>query len=170
VRLAHALLLALALLAGCAAPKPAATTAAAPKLPSYLRQDLYPQWIGAQGQIKWPPDAGFAGAPVANTVPKGALIDRFGGDTGTFFSPRGQSFAARALPYVCAQMAYTVYRLDQPLDVLSGTAAPWFGEPGGAVQYETKESAAQLTAAKKIEVVTVTPSGGVTPGPQCRAP
>ncbi|MBV8096341.1 MAG: glycohydrolase toxin TNT-related protein [Acetobacteraceae bacterium] len=32
----------------------------------------------------------------------------------------------------------------QPLPVQAGPAAPWFDEPGGVEQYETKESAQQL--------------------------
>lgn len=79
------------------------------------------------------------------------LLDRFGSTGGRFFSPQGAPYGARALPYVCPAQVYTVYKVDGPLVVQSGTAAPWFGEPGGAIQYKTSETAAQLLAERKIE-------------------
>src|SRR5947209_6811289 len=95
------------------APQSAATTivaaAAAPVvLPPYLRQDLYPKWIDAKAQVSWPPNDGYAAAPVAQTLAAGTMIDRFGSENGRFFSPKGESFKARAVPYVCSQMVYTI--------------------------------------------------------------
>ncbi len=157
---AGASLLAFALL-GCSlqAPDPAGISAhpggqaveAAPALPPHLRRALYPKWIDAKAEITWPPNDGYAAPPVAQTLPAGTLIDRFGGEGGTFFSPKGESFAARAVPYVCERMTYTVYRVAKPLVVLAGKAAPWFDEPGGAVQYRTEEPAFKLRLAGMIE-------------------
>jgi hypothetical protein len=79
------------------------------------------------------------------------LLDRFGSTGGRFFSPLGAPYSARALPYVCAAQVYTVYRVHGPLEVQSGTAAPWFGEPGGAIQYKSDGTAAELLATSKIE-------------------
>jgi Tuberculosis necrotizing toxin len=124
---------------------------AAPVLPSNLRADLYPKWIDAAGHINWPKNDGFDGTPVAQTLQPGQLIDRFGSEGGTFFSPKGESYPGRALPYVCSQMPYTIYRVDQPIPVQAGKAAPWFGEPGGATQYETAEPAFKLREEGKIE-------------------
>lgn len=146
-------------LAGCAPQPPAAPAQAAPNLPANLRTDLYPQWIDGKGQITWPPNDGCAAAPVSVTLPAGTLIDRFGSEGGRFFSPRGASYAARAVPYVCSKMVYTVYRLDKPLHAMACKAAAWFGEPGGATQYETDDPAYKLRAAGAIEVVP-SDSGG----------
>src|SRR5271157_2905199 len=88
-----------------------AATGTAPTLPPYLRQDLYPKWIDDKAQVKWPPNNGCAAAPVSETLAPGTLIDRFGSEGGSFFSPKGESFDARAVPYVCSQMVYTVYRV-----------------------------------------------------------
>jgi hypothetical protein len=146
-------------LGGCAmapavpAPAPAAPTAT-------LRPDLAGQWKTPAGGINWPGHDGFAQTPVLIILPPGLLIDRFGSDYGRFFSPKGASFAARALPYVCPSLVYRVYKLDQPLLAWSGTAAPWFDQPGGATQLETDATAAQLLADHVIEPVT---DGGAGP-------
>ena len=149
-------------------PSPAPqTSSAAPALPPYLRQDLYPRWIDAQAQVRWPPDNGCAAAPVASTIPPNTLIDRFGSENGTFVSPKGQPFAARAVPYVCEQMAYTVYLVTRPLPVQSCKAAPWFGEPGGATQYQTAEPASKLRESGAIQGVANDASGNAQSAPQC---
>lgn len=130
--------------------------------PPNLRPALFPEWIDAAKQIKWPPRDGCAEAtPVADTIAPGALIDRFGSEGGSYFSPVGQSFASRALPYVCSQMVYTTYRVKQPLNVQRCAAAPWFGEPGGAIQYKTAEPAYKLLASGMIEAAKndATPDG-----------
>ncbi|MBT6117379.1 MAG: TNT domain-containing protein [Rhodospirillaceae bacterium] len=134
-----ALLLALALvLAACAAPAPVA-------LPPSARADLDTSWVDANG-YRWPPDNGFAGVAAPIVLPAGVLLDRFGGETGRFFSPKGAAFAARALPTVCAALPYTSYRVAAPLPVWIGRAAAWFDEPGGATQVQTDATAAQLVA------------------------
>ncbi len=79
-------------------------------------------------------------------LPPGVLLDRFGGAGGNFFSPRGASFDARALPYVCRDelKQYHVYQLIKPLPVWAGRAAAWFDEPGGATQFKTDATAKTL--------------------------
>ena len=74
-----------------------------------------------------------------------------------FFSPKGTGYRERALPYVCRGYAYNTYRVVQPLPALLGTAAPWFGEPGGAVQVKTSACVNQLLAAGVLEVVPNSP-------------
>ena len=145
--------LVLVLLAGCATA-PAATPAPAPApQASTLRPDLAGQWRDPTGAIRWPSHDGFAAAPVLMVLPPGVLIDRFGSDYGRFFSPKGAAFKARALPYVCASLVYRVYKIDLPLLAWTGTAAPWFDEPGGATQLETDATVAQLLADHVIEPV-----------------
>lgn len=156
----------LGLLAACAPPaaqQPAST------LPPNIRPDLAEKWY-PNGQIMWPPNDGCAAAPVAQTLPAGSLIDRFGSEGGTFFSPRGESYAARAVPYVCSKMAYTVYRVDRPLHVQACKAAPWFDEPGGAAQYKTDAPAYKLREAGTIEVATSDSSGNGKPASPCGSP
>lgn len=141
-------LIALAILAGCATPPPHAT----PSPP--LRATLDAKWFDAADHLRWPDDDGFAAAPAPLVLPPGMLLDRFGSAEGRFFSPKGAGYSARALPYDCALEAYTAYRVKAPLVAWTGRAAPWFDEKGGATQFETDASAAQLVADGTLEPVS----------------
>jgi len=141
--------------------------------PANLRYDLvsgWIQWNGTQATISWPPNDGCAAPPVAQTVAAGTLIDRFGSEGGNFFSPSGASFASRAVPYVCRQMDYRVYRVQAPLQVQSCAAAPWFGAPGGAAQVQTADPANKLVAAGTLVTVQYEAGGAALPYPQCETP
>jgi hypothetical protein len=141
--------------------------------PGNLRYDLVPQWIkwaDAKAAISWPPNDGCAAAPETKTLAAGTLIDRFGSEGGTFFSPKGEAFAARAVPYVCKTMDYRVYKVMKPIPVKECKAAPWFGEPGGAVQVQAAEPAFKLVANGSIEAVTYVVGGSSGPFTQCGSP
>jgi hypothetical protein len=138
------LFLLLTALAGCVA---------APLRPE-LRPDLDRQWRDPVGKITWPINDGFAGTPVLVVLPPRVLLDRFGAEeTGRFFRPKGASFSARALPYACTNPTYATYRVLAPLPVWAGKAAPWFGERGGATQFQTDAAAASLLADGTLERV-----------------
>jgi hypothetical protein len=160
--------------AATAAAAPAGPASAAPAgFPANLRWGLVPKWIhwvDAKAQIDWPPNDGCAAAPVAQSLTTGQMIDRFGSEGGTFFSPQGESYRARAVPYVCTQMDYRVYRVVKPVAVKSCKAAPWFGEPGGAIQVQTADPAYKLVADGEIEVVSHAVGGSGGPAPQCGRP
>jgi nicrotizing toxin Mtb-like protein len=141
------------------APPPPAPLLAAQNLRPEERHVIAPQWYDASGNLIWPPNGGFARTPVPVVLPSGMLLDRFGSPGGTYFSPQAAPYDARALPYVCEGQAYTVYRVDRPLVVNSGTAAPWFGEPGGAIQYQTGETAAQMLADPGHTIKTLSDPG-----------
>jgi Tuberculosis necrotizing toxin len=167
------LALTLALAAFPAVGDALAQTPGSQACPATIRADLMPKWLTcAEGKatVNWPPNEGFDVAPVAATLPKGALIDRFGSEGGTFFSPAGQSFDARAVPYVCKAMDYRVYRVTKDLDVKMGKAAPWFDEPGGAIQYETGDPAYKLRDGGYLELVRDDLVGSGKPAPQCGRP
>jgi hypothetical protein len=149
------------------------STAAPVGFPANLRWGLVPkfiQWVDAKAQIAWPPNDGCAGTPTPGSLTAGELIDRFGSEGGTFFSPKGASYQSRAVPYVCPQMDYRVYRVLKPIAVKSCRAAPWFNEPGGAVQVQTADPAYKLVANGVIEVVSYAPGGNGGPAPQCGRP
>lgn len=48
---------------------------------------------------------------------------------------------------------YHVFRVLKPLKVLEGRAAPWFGQPGGDIQYKLFESVGELIDDEIIEEV-----------------
>jgi hypothetical protein len=60
----------------------------------------------------------------------GEQIDRYGYSGGRYASPVGTPQVARALPPDSFGKPYTVYEVVKPVEVSSGRAAPWFGQPG----------------------------------------
>jgi hypothetical protein len=86
----------------------------------------------------YPPNGGFAGAPTRVHLLPGTVIDRFGG-TGfsRFFAPPGTPASMRSLPPGSQQTLKRVFEVIKPLEVEVGIAQPWFGQPGGGIQYRT---------------------------------
>nr|WP_294529079.1 TNT domain-containing protein [uncultured Rhodopila sp.] len=172
-RFLRPVLLALAV-AGAAVAAPVQAQNSPPSdFPANLRWDLVPtwiQWASQKADIKWPPNDGCAAAPVAKVLAPGQLIDRFGSEGGTFFSPRGESFKARAVPYVCKAMDYRVYKVLKPIPVKSCKAAAWFNEPGGAEQVQSADPAYKLVAGGSIVAVTYVVGGSSGPFEQCGRP
>ncbi len=87
-------------------------------------------------QTYWPPSRGFMGPPTRGVLKPGSRIDRYGSELGTFASPAGTPFGARALPPQAVTAPLRQYEVLRPLPVREGAAAPWFGQPGGGIQYE----------------------------------
>jgi hypothetical protein len=78
------------------------------------------------------------------TLESGTMIDRYGGPSGYFASPKGTPFGARALPDEALEKPYLQYEVLKPVNVNSGKATPWFGQPGLGTQYEFSKSIQQL--------------------------
>ncbi len=72
----------------------------------------------------------------------GQEIDRYGGEGGRFVGPDDTPYAWRAIPpsnlvgVPAAECYYHEYRVLRPFTVYGGPIAPWFGQPGGGVQYQ----------------------------------
>lgn len=122
--------------------------------PPEIRPDIAAQWKDGSGALRWPPNDGAAGAITPLVLAPGMIIDRYGCEGGTFLSPRGTAFAARALPYVCATAPYFTYRVARPVVAWTAKAAPWFGQKGGATQFQTDASVRQMLADGVIEAVS----------------
>ncbi|WOI35372.1 glycohydrolase toxin TNT-related protein (plasmid) [Tritonibacter scottomollicae] len=113
-----------------------------------------PRWINADGSIDWPPNDGFDGPQTITELQPGARFDRYGGrfdengqfvDTGGYVSPTGVPFEQRSLPNSSVNRPYQEYEVLQPIpNVSSGSAAPWFGQPGGGTQYQLPMSIESL--------------------------
>ena len=174
-RLSRFLLLLLALAAFPSFAPAQAQTPPPSGWPPFLRWNLVPEWITwdstkQQPTIRWPANDGCAAKPVDETLPVGTLIDRFGGTSGSFFSPRGARFNARATPYICTMEDYRIYKLMVALPVHTCKAAPWFWLSGGAIQFKTDDSAQALTDKHVIEEVLHEVGGNSLPYPQCGGP
>lgn len=109
-------------------------------------QSLLNPTLNVTNWLRWPPNDGCAGAEIAETLQPGMRIDRYGSENGRFFATPNTPYAARALPYDPAKLPHTVYVIQKPLTVEECTAAPWFDEPGGGIQFKAAEPAAQLKA------------------------
>ncbi len=151
-------LLALSLLAACTAAPTQTASCSHNGPPPVVRADLPAAFKTPDGDIKWPPRDGFNPATLSITIEPGALLDRYGDTAGRFFSPKGTGYRERALPYVCQGYVYATYRVLKPLPALIGTAAPWFGEPGGAVQVETTSCVNQLLATGVLQPLPDSPA------------
>lgn len=110
----------------------------------------------------WPPNRGAVNLVII-TLPKGVLIDRYGGysdstgtfqDKGTFVSPKGVPFPMRALPDNTLTKPYKIYKVLKAIaKVRQGKIIPWFGKPGLGIQYEVPATVNDLKAGGYIEEV-----------------
>lgn len=76
-----------------------------------------------------------AGAKRPDWLEPGQRVDRFGGEGGQYAAPEGASWESRALPPHSVNQPYHAYEVAKPIPAYSGPAAPWFGHPGGGMQY-----------------------------------
>ncbi|MCZ7932225.1 hemagglutinin repeat-containing protein [Agrobacterium leguminum] len=127
------------------ATRPPAINPTPQQLASAERLGVDPRWVKANGEIDWPKNHGFSEPPTILELQPGVRFDRYGGkfldgefrDPGAFASPTGVPFGQRALPNSSLNDPYTTYEIVLPIPgVNSGIAAPWFGQPGGGVQYQ----------------------------------
>lgn len=85
----------------------------------------------------WPPNGGFCTGPASDLLSPGTILQRWGGTEGTYLSPYGTLPEMLSLAPGTTFGPYVSYTVIQPLPVLSGPAAAWFGQLGGGVQYQT---------------------------------
>jgi hypothetical protein len=92
----------------------------------------------------WPLNDGFMHDPVPTTLRAGTRIDRFGGDGGRFTAREGTPLPQRSMRLRADRAPYSVFELQQDLEVQGGITAPAFGQPGGGIQYTLPDSVANL--------------------------
>lgn len=102
---------------------------------SIVRYEPYPPAATSPG--------GFVGGPVRDTLRPGSVISRYGGEGGSYASPAGTPFSARALPPSQEALGESLYTVARPFDVDAGIAAWWQGG-GGGVQYRLPSSVTDL--------------------------
>ena len=86
-------------------------------------------------QTYYPPNNGFSGAIEKVSLDVGTIIQRTGDLSGRFTAPAGTPSQMLSLPYDKIGQATTYLQTTQPVQALSGTVAPWFGQIGGGTQY-----------------------------------
>ena len=92
-----------------------------------------------------PPLSLFRNRQVIELSP-GNQIDRYGGPSGNVVYVARTPFHQRSLPADWESRPYHTYRLLAPLRVLTGTAVPWFEQPGGGTAYILPRAIADLLA------------------------
>lgn len=90
---------------------------------TYFNSKEWPQYPGTLGLI----EGDF-------TLLPGTLIDRFGPPRGSFLSPEGTPYSARAIKPGAMRDDYYVYEIPEPFTVKAGEVRPWFGEVGEGLQ------------------------------------
>ena len=107
-----------------------------------------------------PPTTLYTGQRLAILTP-GTGVDRFGDQLGNTVYAARTRYPHRSLPPDYIERPYRVYRVRDPLRVLTGTAIPWFGQPGGGMAYLLPRAIKDLLnegALVEIASATVAPS------------
>ena len=105
--------------------------------------------IGSAGQGRIYPDDSLPSKPYAIpgtvvpnvTLPAGTQISRWGYPNGAFIAPLGTHYQQLALPPSNSVGPYFEYVVANPnnlppnYQIEQSQAAPWFGQPGGGIQY-----------------------------------
>jgi hypothetical protein len=103
--------------------------------------EVVTQWIDDAGNIRWPPNSGFAGTPVDDVLEVGTRIDRYGRPSGSFVSPQDTPYSARSLAPGTDPASLRAYEVIKPIEgVRTGQVAPWFDEVGLGVQHKLPKS------------------------------
>lgn len=142
-----------------AMPKPAAEQAALPgQSVDPLAQLLAgPPIVPLAGD---PPTTLYTGHRLTLLTP-GTEVDRFGDQLGNTVYAARTRYPHRSLPPDYVEREYRVYRVRDPLRALTGTAIPWFGQPGGGTAYLLPRPIADLLregALVEIREATVAPA------------
>ncbi|ETA66303.1 glycohydrolase toxin TNT-related protein [Haloechinothrix halophila] len=92
-----------------------------------------------------PPLTLFRGKQMED-LPIGSEIDRFGRPDGNLTYAAGTPFEERSLVPEWVNRPYHVYRVQRPIEALSGVAIPWFNQPGGGTAYVLPAAIEDLVA------------------------
>ncbi|KAG5922999.1 hypothetical protein E4U61_004582 [Claviceps capensis] len=108
------------------------------------------KWTRKDGRFIYPLENGFQLDSHKHAIKQtavlcpGTLVDRFGGEQGSFLAPAGMHYEARSIPPLSlvadkgpnrSPFNYHVYMVLKPMHVTAGCIAPWFEQPGLGVQY-----------------------------------
>jgi hypothetical protein len=132
---------------------------------SEMDQARAANWKRPDGRTWWPPNNGAAGPTTKVVLEEGTPVDRFGGESGSYLSPKGTPLEQRALPSVPTSAANN-YVVAKPLAVEKAEIAPWFDQPGGGIQYKlvppdgwdpNVDGPFDVSAAKRLGYLTDSP-------------
>jgi hypothetical protein len=99
-----------------------------------------------------PPLTLFRGKRIMELAP-GTEIDRFGDPDGNLTYAAGTPFSQRSLVPEWVERPFHTYRVSRPLQVLSGTAIPWFEQAGGGTAYVLPDAIEDMLADGRLSEV-----------------
>ena len=96
-------------------------------------------------QLEHALEASAPGEPREVDLPAGLLVDRFGALHGRWLFPADTPYAERSLPPdlldpLRPQAGRRVFVVREPVRVVAGRVAPWFGQPGGGLRLDLQGS------------------------------
>ncbi|MFF2087808.1 TNT domain-containing protein [Nocardia sp. NPDC058176] len=128
----------------------------------WAREYVAPEDLGASAGrrlLRWPDQtlhpSGFATptSRLPGRLEPGRIMDSFGTTFTRLLYDIGTPFGARSLPIDYAESGYRQWRVLTPTPVWTGPVAPWFGRPGGGIQYFTVMPVVDLVGAGFIEEI-----------------
>lgn len=131
---------------GAAATGTAATTAA-PVVQQVVEQ------TSTAIQTYYPPNDGFSGTVQNVTLEAGTMLQRIGSLYGSYVAPAGTPYQMLSLPYDKLGQTVTYLQVQQPIQALGGTVAPWFGQIGCGTQYLLNSSVQQLITEGVLKIM-----------------
>ncbi|PWY76557.1 hypothetical protein BO83DRAFT_462294 [Aspergillus eucalypticola CBS 122712] len=105
------------------------------------------------------PNDGFDGCSETVTLEVGTLVDRFGGENGSFLAPANASYGSRSIgpsslvkKYDDSPMYnYWLVNVTKPFEAQAGYTLPWDGQPGNGWAWYVKGTIAPLLEGGYIE-------------------
>ncbi len=109
----------------------------------YLHREVYnnPNYYDqATGEVIWPPNDGYWGDSFEFTLVPGMKLERYGSDYGSYMSLYGNPYEMYSAAPDTEYKPYSVFVVTKPFTAKVGAVAPWFDQPGGAVQVQLPDS------------------------------
>jgi hypothetical protein len=88
---------------------------------------------------------------------KGTVLSRYGPAHGRFAADVGTKFEHRVLPGDVSEWDEYHVELLEDMEVDVSLTAPWFDQPGGAVQYRFEDSISELRRAGRVRIKEIGP-------------
>lgn len=87
-------------------------------------------------------------------LPAGTEVDRYGEPDGNVTYAARTQYQHRSLPADWSNQQYHLYRLQRPIEALTGVAVPWFDQPGGGTAFVLPTSIRELLSDGSIVEVS----------------
>ncbi len=102
-------------------------------VPGLVGEDRY---YSKYGEPIYPPNDGALNTPEKVVIKAGTILTRYGRAKGSFFGNERDSFAQRSLPRTTDVRQFHKFRVRKNMPAEEAIIAPWFGQPGGGIQYK----------------------------------